>query len=60
MKSLEETIRELQKKNKNKPSPLSEQYRRGEGTVHFISSEVKQVSPRDFLLNQFKPTAKDF
>lgn len=60
MKSLEDTIRELHNKNKNKPSPLSEQYRRGEGSVHYISENKNPKTPRDFLLNQFIPNPKGF
>lgn len=63
MKSLEDTIRELQKRNKNKPSPLSEQYRRGEGSVNFIPQTTQNKlnrDPRDLLIGDFKPLPKGF
>lgn len=63
MKSLEDTIRELNKKYKNRPSPLSEQYRRGEGSVNFISQTNQTKSsrdPRDLLVGDFKPLPKGF
>lgn len=59
-KSLEEVIRELAQKNKNKPSPLSETYNRSNQNVHAIKSKISYEPNRDAILGGFKPTAKKF
>lgn len=61
MDSLEETIRKIQQKYKNKPSILSEQYRKSNDNVHFISTtQQKFVDPRQNLLGEFKPLKDTF
>jgi len=60
MKSLEDTIRDLAKKNKNKPSVLSEHYQHANSNVNFVSMVSKQQDSRDILLNSFKPNPTGF
>jgi hypothetical protein len=58
MKSLEDTIRDLAKKHKNRPSVLSEQYQRTNSNVNFVPQ--KKEDPRDYLIGNFKPSNTGF
>jgi hypothetical protein len=58
MKSLEDTIRDLAKKNKNKPSVLSEQYRKQNENINFIPQQKND--PRDYLIGNFRPSNTGF
>ena len=61
MKSLEDTIRQLQQKYKNSPSPLSEQYIRSNANTTFISQQpVNSNNVRNNLLGYFKPSKDTF
>lgn len=56
-KSLEETIKELQKRYKNVPSPLSENYQRNKPAY------IPQQNNQNFsnsILGDFKPTPKQW
>lgn len=60
-KSLEETIAELQKKYKNKLSPLSEEYQRSNSSVNYIPQpKTNQNDYRQQLLQDFKPQSRSF
>jgi hypothetical protein len=59
MKKLEDTIRELQAKYKNKPSPLSENYRKFAPQM-VPQQNQKPADARSFLLGDFKPTSKSW
>ena len=61
MKSLEDTIRQLQQKYKNSPSPLSEQYIKSNANTTFISQQpVNTTNVRNVLLGNFKPSKDTF
>ena len=61
MKSLEDTIRQLQQKYKNSPSPLSEQYIKSNANTTFISQQpVNSTNVRNVLLGNFKPSKDTF
>ena len=61
MKSLEDTIRQLQQKYKNSPSPLSEQYIKSNSNTTFISQQpVNTTNVRNVLLGNFKPSKDTF
>jgi len=60
MKSLEDTIRDLAKKYKNRPSVLSETYMRQNQNVSFISQQSNSKDPRSYLLGDFKPSNTGF
>jgi len=61
MDSLEDTIRKVQQKYKNRPSILSEEYRKSNENVHFVPSnnQVHQ-DPRQNLLGGFRPLKDTF
>lgn len=61
MENLEDTIRKIQKKYKNCPSPLSEQYTRSNANVNKVPQQIN--SPKDIrgnLLGNFIPPNKSF
>ena len=61
MGSLEDTIRKVQQKYKNCPSPLSDQYIRSNANVKYIpqqSNPSKDI--RSNLLGNFKPSNDTF
>lgn len=55
MKKLEDTIRELQKRYKNVPSPLIQTKPNLSEDVRFIPQKPIQQNFQDQLLNGFKP-----
>jgi hypothetical protein len=55
-KTLEETIKELQRKYKNVPSPLSENYNRNQPVM--VPQQRLGTNFHDTILNGFKPTPK--
>lgn len=55
-KTLEQTIRELQKRYKNVPSPLSESYNRNKPAV--VPQQKLGTSFHDTVLGGFKPAPK--
>jgi len=55
-KTLEETIKELQRKYKNVPSPLSENYSRNQPVM--VPQQRLGTSFHDTILDGFKPTPK--
>jgi hypothetical protein len=61
MGSLEDTIKKVQQKYKNRPSPLSDQYIRSNSNVNYIPSEISK--PKDIrgnLLGNFRPPNDTF
>lgn len=58
--SLEETIKELRKKYKNIPSPLSENYDKMNQNVNFVPQQKTADSFRGNLLADFKPPDRGF
>jgi hypothetical protein len=61
MGSLEDTIRKVQQKYKNRPSPLSEAYARGNSTVNIIPQpQPKSNDFRANLLGSFRPPNDTF
>lgn len=61
MGSLEDTIRKLHDKYKNRPSVLSEEYRRSNANVHFMTQQNAQPNnPRSALIGNFVPPPKSF
>ena len=61
MKSLEDTIRQLQQKYKNSPSLLSEQYIKSNSNTTFISQQpVNTNNVRNILLGNFTPSKDTF
>jgi hypothetical protein len=61
MERLEDTIRKVQQKYKNRPSPLSEQYTRSNANVNFVpqqSNPNKDI--RSNLLGNFTPPNDTF
>ena len=61
MGALEDTIRKVQQKYKNRPSPLSEQYIRSNANVNFVPQQNN--APQDIrgnLLGNFKPINDTF
>jgi hypothetical protein len=55
-KSLEDTIRNLHKKYKNVPSPLSENYNHMNSNIHMAPQQTTPSSDvRSQLLSGFKP-----
>jgi hypothetical protein len=61
MGSLEDTIRKLHQKYKNRPSPLSEQYIRSNANVNIIPTHVpKHMQSRNALIGNFIPPKDTF
>lgn len=61
MGALEDTIRKIQQKYKNRPSPLSETYMRTNSNVHIIPhAQNKSNDIRSNLLGGFKPVNDTF
>jgi hypothetical protein len=61
MGSLEDTIRKVQQKYKNRPSPLSDQYIRSNSNVKYIGHQVNPSKDiRSNLLGNFKPSNDTF
>lgn len=61
MSSLEDTIRKLHDKYKNRPSILSEEYRRSNANVNFIPQQNAQpANPKSALIGHFTPPPKSF
>jgi len=58
-KSLEETIKELNKRYKNVPSPLSEGYNKMNSNIHFTPVQ-KDNNFTNKLLDGFKPRSYKF
>lgn len=61
MGALEDTIRKVQQKYKNRPSPLSEQYTRSNANVNIVPQQNN--SPKDVrsnLLGNFRPSNDTF
>lgn len=59
-KSLEEVIKELHNKHKNKPSPLSENYNKANENIHFSPTQKSIQSHRSEILGDFRPMATRF
>lgn len=57
-KSLEDVIKELHKKYKNMPSPLSENYKNQQPNM--VPTQKIGGSERQSLLGDFKPTPKSW
>jgi hypothetical protein len=61
MGALEDTIRKVQQKYKNRPSPLSEQYIRSNSNVNFIPQQTTPSKDiRSNLLGNFRPPNDTF
>lgn len=61
MEKLEDTIRQVQQKYKNRPSPLSETYIRTNSNIHIIPYQVNKSNDiRSNLLGTFKPQNDTF
>ena len=61
MKSLEDTIRQLHKKYKNVPSPLSEEYVRRNQNVNFVPQQTTpSKDTRSNLLGNYRPLNDTF
>lgn len=61
MGALEDTIRKVQQKYKNRPSPLSEQYIRSNANVNMVPTQIpKYMDPRSALIGNFKPSKDTF
>jgi hypothetical protein len=61
MGSLEDTIRKVQQKYKNRPSPLSEQYTRSNQNVNYVPQQVTPSKDlRGNLLGNFRPPNDTF
>lgn len=59
-KSLEQTIKELQKKYKNIPSPLSSQYQKNNANVNIAPQQKLGSDPRNSILDGFRPQPKSW
>lgn len=57
-KTLEETIRDLHKRYKNVPSPLSENYQRNKPNM--VPQQTTPTSIRSNLLGDFKPPRRQW
>lgn len=56
MGRLEDTIRKVQQKYKNRPSPLSEQYTRSNANVNMVPQQITPTKDvRGNLLGNFRP-----
>jgi len=61
MGSLEDTIRKVQQRYKNRPSPLSEQYTRSNTNVNIVPQQINQTKDvRGNLLGNFRPPNDTF
>lgn len=61
MGSLEDTIKKIQQKYKNKPSVLSEHYARANANVNFAPQQITPPkNVRENLLSGFKPLKDTF
>lgn len=61
MGKLEDTIRKVQQKYKNRPSPLSEQYIRSNANVNYVPQQTTPSNdPRSRLLGNFRPPNDTF
>ena len=61
MGALEDTIRKVQQKYKNRPSPLSEQYIRSNGNVNMVPQQITPSNDlRGNLLGNFRPPNDTF
>lgn len=61
MGALEDTIRKVQQKYKNRPSPLSDQYIRSNSNVNFVPQQITPSKDlRGNLLGNFKPPNDTF
>jgi hypothetical protein len=61
MGSLEDTIRKVQQRYKNRPSPLSEQYTRSNANVNIVPQQINQTKDvRGNLLGNFRPPNDTF
>ena len=61
MGALEDTIRKVQQKYKNRPSPLSEQYTRSNANVNIVPQQITPSKDvRSNLLGNFRPSNDTF
>lgn len=61
MGALEDTIRKVQQKYKNRPSPLSEQYIRSNANVNIVPQQLTPSNDlRGNLLGNFRPPNDTF
>lgn len=61
MERLEDTIRKVQQKYKNRPSPLSQQYIRSNANVNMVPQQITPTKDiRSNLLGNFRPPNDTF
>jgi hypothetical protein len=61
MGALEDTIRKVQQKYKNRPSPLSQQYIRSNANVNMVPQQITPTKDiRSNLLGNFRPPNDTF